>query len=107
MEVTIGKSITTKINIANKEFLPVGSVLKKGIQPKKLCKKTKNALKKGSITNIAQSPNTTEGIAASNSTKDHLYLLKKYGQIAPLVYFLGALSLKNPQQNHLGLTFLQ
>ena len=65
MEVTIGKSITTKINIANKEFLPVGSELKKGIQPKKLCKEAKKVLKKGSITNIAQSPNTTDGIAVS------------------------------------------
>ena len=79
MEVTIGKSITTKINIANKEFLPVGSVLNKGIQPKKLCKKTKKALKKGSMTNIAQSPNTTDGIAANNSTKEPIISLKTFG----------------------------
>jgi len=79
MAVTIGKSITTKINIANKEFLPVGSVLNKGIQPKKLCKKTKKALKKGSITNIAQSPNTTDGIAANNSTKEPNISLKTFG----------------------------
>ena len=77
--VTIGKSITTKINIANKEFLPVGSVLNKGIQPKKLCKKTKKARKKGSITNIAQSPNTTDGIAANNSTKEPIISLKTFG----------------------------
>ena len=79
MEVTIGKSITIKINIAKKEFLLVGSVLNKGIQPKKLCKKTKNALKKGSITNIAQSPNTTDGIAASNSTKEPIISLTTLG----------------------------
>ena len=79
MEVTIGKSITTKINIANKEFLPVGSVLNKGIQPKKLCKKTKKALKKGSITNIAQSPNTTDGIAANNSTNEPIISLTTLG----------------------------
>ena len=79
MEVTIGKSITTKINIANKEFLPVGSELNKGIQPKKLYKNTKNARKKGSITNIDHSPNTTDGIAASNSTKEPIISLKTLG----------------------------
>jgi len=36
-----------------------------------------------------------------------LNLLKKYGQIAPLVYFVGVLDLKNRQQSHLGLIFLQ
>ena len=46
-------------------------------------------------------------IFPSNSAKGHLYLSKKYGQIAPLVYFLGALDLKNRRQNHLGLIFLQ
>ena len=75
----MGKSITTKINIASREFLPVGSVLNKGTQPKKLCKKTKKALKKGSITNIAHNPNTTEGIAARSSTKDPIISLKTLG----------------------------
>ena len=79
IEVTIGKSITTKINIASKEFLPVGSVLNKGTQPKKLCKKTKKSLKKGSITNIAHNPNTTEGIAAKSSTNELNISLKTLG----------------------------
>jgi len=39
----------------------------------------KKALKKGSITNIAQSPNTTDGIAANNSTKEPIISLKTFG----------------------------
>ena len=49
------------------------------VQPKKLCKRTKKALKKGSITNIAQSPNTTDGIAANNSTKEPIISLIIFG----------------------------
>ena len=79
MEVTIGKSITTKIIIAKSEFRPAGSVLNKGIQPKNLCKKTKKSLKKGSITNIAHNPNTTDGIAASNSTNEPTISLTNFG----------------------------
>ena len=37
------------------------------------------ALKKGSITNIAQSPNTTDGIAANNSTKEPIISLTTFG----------------------------
>ena len=51
----------------------------KGNQPKKLCKKTKNALKKGSITNIAHNPKTTEGIAAKSSTNDPIISLTTLG----------------------------
>ena len=37
------------------------------MKPNPLCKKEKKGLRKGSITNTAHNPNTTDGIAASNS----------------------------------------
>ena len=41
--------------------------------------KTKKSLKKGSRTNIAHNPNTTDGIAASNSTNEPTISLTNFG----------------------------
>ena len=41
--------------------------------------RAKNPLKKGSITNIAHNPKTTDGIAASNSTNEPIISLMIFG----------------------------
>ena len=60
-------------------------MLKKGIQPKNVYKKVKNGLIKGSITNIAHKPSTTEGIAAKSSTNIPIISLISLGSISSVM----------------------
>ena len=68
MDVMIGSTITTRIKMAGAMPGPWGTVLKKGVQPKRLCSRLRAGRIAGSITKMAQSPSTTEGMAASSST---------------------------------------
>lgn len=64
----MGSIITTRISIAGAILGPIGLVLNNGIHPKLEFNVIRNGLIKGSITNTAHNPSTTDGKAAKSST---------------------------------------
>ena len=64
----IGSTITTRIRMAGAMPGPWGTVSNKGLQPNSSCSQLRTGRMAGPMTKIAQSPSTTDGMAASSST---------------------------------------